>query len=83
MPVDPSTRLAGTASVAVGVVALIAYAAVGGTEDGLPAGRLSLAALLVIVGVGLRHERAPAWGRFVAGLLVGLIATDLVLSLFA
>ena len=81
MPVDPSTRRAGLAALVVGVVALIAYAVLGvGSESGLPAGRLSLAALLVIVGAGLRHQAAPAWGRFVAALLVGLIAADLVLS---
>ena len=82
MPADPSARRAGLVSIAVGVIALVAYAVLGSGADepGLPTGRLSLAALLVIVGVGLRDERAPGWGRFVAALLVGLIAADVVMT---
>ncbi len=82
MPADPSARRAGLVSIVVGVIALVAYAvlASGPGETGLPAGRLSLAALLVIVGVGLRDERTPGWGRFVAALLAGLITADLVMT---
>ena len=81
MSVDPSSSRAGLVAMGVGLVALVVYAVLGGgAEDGVPAGRLSLAALLVIVGAGLRHERAPRWGRFVAALLAGLITADLVLT---
>ena len=83
MSVPTSSRRAGLVAIVVGVVALIAYAVLGSADEpGLPTGRLSLAALLIIVGAGLRHERAPAWGRFVAALLAGLIAADLVMTYF-
>ena len=77
-----SSRQAGLVSIVVGVLALVAYAVLGDGPggSGLPTGRLSLAALLVIVGVAIRQERAPGWARFVAALLAGLIAGDLVLT---
>lgn len=82
MPVESSARTAGLLAIVVGALAVAAYAVLGSPtgESGLPTGRLALAALLVIVGVAIRHERAPSWSRFVAGLLAGLIAADLVLG---
>ncbi len=82
MPTESSARASGLVAVVVGALAVAAYAVLGSPtgEDGLPTGRMALAALLVIVGVALRHERGPSWSRFVAGLLAGLIAADLVLG---
>ena len=85
MPEDPSSRRAGLVAVVLGAAALVVYAVFGaGPQDpGLPAGRLSLAALLVIVWVAVRQERVPSWARFVAALLAGLIAADLLLTYLA
>ena len=85
MSVDPSSRRAGLVAIVLGAVALVVYAVFGAgpEEPGLPAGRLSLAALLVIVGVAVREERVPSWARFVAALLAGLIAADLILTYLA
>ena len=82
MSADPSASRAGLVSIALGALALMAYAVLGDGPGGagLPTGRLSLAALLVIVGVAIRQERAPGWARFVAALLAGLITGDLVLT---
>ena len=82
MPIEPSARASGLAAIVVGALAVLLYAVLGSPtgEDGLPTGRLALAALLVIVGVAIRNERGPSWSRFVAGLLAGLIAADLVLG---
>ena len=82
MSVAPSARASGLVAVVVGALAVLLYAVLGSPtgESGLPTGRLALAALLVIVGVALRNGRGPSWGRFVAGLLAGLIAADVVLG---
>ena len=82
MPVESATRASGLAAIVVGALALLLYAVLGSPtgEDGLPTGRMALAALLVIVGVAIRNESGPPWARFVGGLLAGLIAADLVLG---
>ena len=82
MPLEPSARASGLVAIVVGALAVLLYAVLGSPtgEDGLPTGRMALAALLVIVGVAIRNEQAPSWSRFVAGLLAGLIAADLVLG---
>lgn len=80
-----SNRLAGTACAALGVVAVIGYVVFGAspTSPDLPAGRLVAAALLVVVGLGLRQRGGPWWAQFVAGVLAGLVAYDLLNALLA
>ncbi len=82
MPVESAARVSGLVAIVVGALAVLAYAVLGSPtgEDGLPTGRMALAALLVIVGVALRNESGPSWSRFVASLLAALIAADLVLG---
>lgn len=82
MPTDPSARASGLIAIVLGSLALVAYIVLGSPsgQDGLPTGRMALAALLVIVGVAIRREQGPSWSRLVAGLLAGLIASDLVLG---
>ena len=85
MPADvsPSSRLRGTVAVAVGVVALVGYAVLGGSPAApdLPAGHLVLAALLVVAGGAIRQGRSPRWGEVLAAALAAYLAFDLVLRL--
>ena len=80
-----SNRRAGTVSVAVGVVALVAYAVLGASPESpdLPTTRLLLAALLVVLGGALRQSAVtvPRWGQVVVGLLAGFVAYDVLRAL--
>lgn len=78
-----SNRIAGAVCAAIGLIAVIGYTVFGATPESpdLPAGRLVLAAVLVIVGLALRHRAAPTWAQFAAGLLAGLVAYDLLNAL--